>query len=50
MLDTDTHGPGDLFTPEYREKVAYGAGMTKNEYDLVKQNMQSIIKQWRGKK
>lgn len=50
VIDTDTHGPGDLFTPEYRKKVAYGAGMTKEEYDSVKQNMQSIIAQYMEKK
>ena len=45
VLNTDAHKPGDLFTPGYREKVAYGAGMTKEEYDLVNKNMKSIVKQ-----
>ncbi|MBN2536407.1 MAG: histidinol phosphate phosphatase domain-containing protein [Spirochaetales bacterium] len=45
VLDTDTHAPKDLFTPTYREKVALGAGMTAEEYELVKKNMQSIVKE-----
>ncbi|MBN2441063.1 MAG: histidinol phosphate phosphatase domain-containing protein [Spirochaetales bacterium] len=45
VLDTDTHGPGDLFTPEYRKKVAMGAGMTEEEYESVKNNMRSIVRE-----
>jgi histidinol phosphatase-like PHP family hydrolase len=44
VLNTDAHAPKDLFTPSYREKVAFGAGMTEQEYDSVNRNMQSIIK------
>lgn len=44
VLNTDTHAPHDLFTPLYREKVAFGAGMTEDEYLFIKNNMQLIVK------
>jgi putative hydrolase len=43
VLDTDTHGPGDLFSPAYRKKVALGAGMTEQEYESVLHNMRTIV-------
>jgi putative hydrolase len=46
VLDTDAHVPGDLFTPSYREKIAFGAGMTEKDYNTVKLNMQSIVKKY----
>jgi putative hydrolase len=43
-LDTDAHEPKDLFTPAWREKVAFGAGMTAEEFESVCRNMESIVR------
>ena len=35
VLDSDTHQPEDLLTPELREKVALGAGLSRSALDGV---------------
>jgi len=42
VINTDSHAPKDLFTPWYREKVAFGAGMTPEDYESAKKNMLSL--------
>jgi putative hydrolase len=43
VLNTDTHSPGDLFSTEWHKKVAFGAGMTEEEYDKVNRTMKQIL-------
>ncbi|MBN1697686.1 MAG: histidinol phosphate phosphatase domain-containing protein [Spirochaetales bacterium] len=43
VLNTDAHSPGDLFSEEWRKKVAFGAGMTEAEYDTVNKTMKGIL-------
>jgi len=43
ILNTDAHAPGDLFTPEWRKKVAFGAGMTDSELSSVDQDMKLLV-------
>jgi putative hydrolase len=43
VLNTDTHSPEDLFSAEWHKKVAFGAGMTEEEYDRVNKTMKQIL-------
>jgi histidinol phosphatase-like PHP family hydrolase len=49
VLDTDTHSPGNLFSIEWRKKVAFGAGLTEAELDAIDSNMQAIVRNHTGK-
>ncbi|ENN96695.1 hypothetical protein J422_00951 [Methanocaldococcus villosus KIN24-T80] len=33
LINSDTHAPNDLISPDFAEKVAYGCGMTKKEVE-----------------
>jgi histidinol phosphatase-like PHP family hydrolase len=35
LVNSDTHTPGDIHTPEFARVVALGAGMTPDEADIV---------------
>jgi putative hydrolase len=37
LVNSDTHSPGDLHTPEFARTVALGAGLTSGEADIVLQ-------------
>jgi len=43
VIDSDAHAPGDLLTPEWREKVAFGAGLTPEELERVNKNMITLV-------
>lgn len=39
VINSDTHAPGDLLTPEHRRKVGLGAGLSESEYHELKERM-----------
>ena len=44
VLDSDAHEPGDLLTPEFRLKVAKGAGLDDNEtHALLETNPRNLL-------
>ncbi len=43
VLDSDAHAPGDLLTPDWRERVAYGSGLTPDELDRINKTMMSLV-------
>jgi len=43
-LDSDAHEPEDLLTPEIRQKVAKGAGLSDDEiHALLETNPQKLL-------
>ncbi|MBU1228738.1 MAG: histidinol phosphate phosphatase domain-containing protein [Proteobacteria bacterium] len=48
VIDNDTHAPGDLVSEELRRKVAYGAGLTPEEYRQAGANAWDIVQRCRG--
>jgi putative hydrolase len=43
VLDSDAHAPGDLLSPEWRRKVAFGAGLTPDELANIDGNMNALL-------
>jgi histidinol phosphatase-like PHP family hydrolase len=43
-VNADAHGPGDFLTTEMAEKVALGAGLSKERYEKIRQDMQALVK------
>ena len=44
VLDSDAHEPGDLLTPEFRLKVAKGAGLDDDEvHALLEVNPRTLL-------
>jgi histidinol phosphatase-like PHP family hydrolase len=43
VLDSDAHAPGDLMTPDWRERVAFGSGLTADELDRINKTMISLV-------
>ncbi len=43
VLNSDAHAPEDLLTPDWREKVAYGSGLTPDELDRINKTMISVV-------
>jgi putative hydrolase len=43
VLDSDAHAPSDIFTPNWREKVAFGSGMTADELERTNKSMMSLV-------
>ncbi|MBI5560291.1 MAG: histidinol phosphate phosphatase domain-containing protein [Deltaproteobacteria bacterium] len=44
ILNTDTHEPSDLATPDYALRVALGAGLTTNDYERMRENAEDLLK------
>ncbi len=42
VIDTDSHAPGDYFTPELRESVLLGSGLEKKDIISVEDNMKTL--------
>ncbi|MBN2544218.1 MAG: histidinol phosphate phosphatase domain-containing protein [Spirochaetes bacterium] len=42
VINTDSHAPGDYFTPDLRENVLLGAGIEKKEINRIETNMKNI--------
>lgn len=47
VLDNDAHAPGDLLSAELRQKVAFGAGLTPEEYRQAGANAWEIVQRCR---
>ncbi len=47
VIDNDAHAPGDLLSAEMRQKVAYGAGLTPEEYRQTEANAWEIVQRCR---
>jgi putative hydrolase len=43
VLDTDTHSPSNLFSEQWRRRVALGAGLSEEELAVIDSNMQAIV-------
>jgi putative hydrolase len=43
VLDSDAHAASDLLTPNWREKVAFGAGLTADELERINKTMISLV-------
>ncbi|MHC1700661.1 MAG: histidinol phosphate phosphatase domain-containing protein [Humidesulfovibrio sp.] len=50
VIDNDAHAPGDLLSAEMRQKVAYGAGLTLEEYRQAEANAWEIVQRCRGRR
>ncbi|MBU1040384.1 MAG: histidinol phosphate phosphatase domain-containing protein [Proteobacteria bacterium] len=50
VIDNDAHAPGDLLSAEMRQKVAYGAGLTLEEYRQTEANAWEIVQRCRGRR
>lgn len=42
VIDSDSHTPGDILTPEWRKKVAFGAGIDAEELDKIDSTMRAL--------
>jgi putative hydrolase len=43
VLDSDAHGPSDVMTPDWRERVAFGSGLTSDELDRINKAMVALV-------
>jgi putative hydrolase len=43
VIDSDAHDPGDLLTPDWRERVAFGAGLSSEEIERINKHMISLV-------
>ncbi|MGA2640972.1 MAG: histidinol phosphate phosphatase domain-containing protein [Spirochaetia bacterium] len=43
VLNSDAHSPADILTPNWREKVAFGSGLTADEVERVNKTMISLV-------
>jgi putative hydrolase len=50
VIDNDAHAPGDLLSAEMRQKVAYGAGLTPEEYRQAGANAWEIVQRCRARR
>jgi len=42
ILNSDTHGPGDIWPPSRRHEIVIGAGLTVDDYHSMMKNAESI--------
>ncbi len=43
VLDSDAHAPSDILTPNWRERVAFGSGLTADELERINKTMISLV-------
>ncbi len=43
VLNSDAHSPTDILTPNWREKVAFGSGLTADEMERINKTMISLV-------
>jgi putative hydrolase len=43
VIDSDAHGPSDILTPNARERVAFGSGLTADEVERINKTMISLV-------
>jgi len=44
ILNSDTHGPGDIWPAARLSEIVTGAGLTEDDYDSMMKNAESIVK------
>ncbi len=43
VINSDAHAPADILTPNFREKVAFGSGLTAEEMERINKSMISLV-------
>jgi putative hydrolase len=43
VISSDAHVSSDILTPNWREKIAFGAGLTAEEMERINKNMISLV-------
>lgn len=43
VINSDAHSPADLLTPNWRERVAFGSGLTAEEMERINKTMISLV-------
>lgn len=43
VINSDAHAPPDILTPNWREKVAFGSGLTAEEMERINKIMVSLV-------
>jgi putative hydrolase len=43
VINSDTHTPSDILTPNWRERVAFGAGLTADEIERINKAMIALV-------
>jgi putative hydrolase len=43
LIDSDAHAPSDILTPNARERVAFGSGLTADEVERINKTMISLV-------
>jgi len=43
VINSDAHAPADILTPNWREKVAFGSGLTAEEMERINKIMISLV-------
>ena len=43
VINSDAHAPSDILTPNWREKVAFGSGLTAEEMERINKAMISLV-------
>jgi putative hydrolase len=43
VINSDAHAPSDVFSPNWREKVAFGSGLTADELERINKTMISLV-------
>jgi putative hydrolase len=43
VINSDAHSPADILTPNWREKVAFGSGLTADEMERINKSMISLV-------
>ena len=42
-INSDAHAPIDIMTPDWREKVAFGSGLTADELERINKSMVALV-------
>ena len=43
VINSDAHASSDILTPNWREKVAFGSGLTADEMERINKSMISLV-------
>ena len=43
VINSDAHAPSDIMTPYWRERVAFGSGLTADEMERINKTMISLV-------
>jgi putative hydrolase len=43
VIDSDAHRPEEIMSPDWREKVAFGSGLSADELDRINKSMVSLV-------